>query len=214
MNDEYTLVKDITTYEYPPHMNRPGGFFGSNFFEKWIPLWQTYLGHLSDKPNVVGIEIGSLNGDMTVWASQKLVNGPGSIIYTIDIHENNYLINNIFPYANIKFINSTSYEVLRSFTHNGKTKEFLDFIYVNGSHLAIDVLSDGVLSWGLLKVGGILIFDDYEWGIHTNDETQKPKLAIDAFLQAYVGHYEIISKNWQVFLKKLERKIIYDEETK
>lgn len=38
-----------------------------------------------------------------------------------------------------------------------------DFIYVDGLHLSQDVLYDALLSFDLLKVGGILIFDDYLW---------------------------------------------------
>jgi hypothetical protein len=33
----------------------------------------------------------------------------------------------------------------------------------DGSHRARDVLEDAVLSWPLLKVGGIMLFDDYLW---------------------------------------------------
>jgi cephalosporin hydroxylase len=205
MNEQpqYTLIKDITTYEYPMHMTRPNGFFGSNFFSKWIPDWQKHLSHLMGNPNVVGIEVGTLNGDMAVWSANELVNGQGSIQYSIDINETEHLKNNISPYSNIKFIRGTSYDVLRTLTHNNQTKGFADYVYLDGSHLAIDVLSDAVLAWSLLKDGGILCLDDYGWGIHTTDEKQKPKLAIDAFLAAYVGHYEILHFGWQVFLKKL-----------
>ena len=38
-----------------------------------------------------------------------------------------------------------------------------DVIYVDGSHTARDVLQDAVLGWGLLKRGGLMIFDDYLW---------------------------------------------------
>ena len=36
-----------------------------------------------------------------------------------------------------------------------------DLIYIDGSHLAKDVLSDAILSWKLLKPSGVMIFDDY-----------------------------------------------------
>ena len=41
--------------------------------------------------------------------------------------------------------------------------ESYDFIYVDGSHTAPDVLFDAVLAFRLLKVGGVMIFDDYLW---------------------------------------------------
>lgn len=200
---EYTLVKDMTSYQYPSHITRPDGFFGSNFFEKWIPNWNNILGHLVGQPNVVGIEIGCLHGDCTVFCADTIVTGVGSIHYAIDINTNEYLENNISPYIgkNVKFIKGRSYDVLRtSFTEN-----IADYVYIDGSHLAIDVLNDAVLAWPILKPGGIIIFDDYGWGAHTTDDKQKPKLGIDAFLSAYSGHYKIIDKiGWQVYLTKLE----------
>jgi hypothetical protein len=203
---EYTLVRDITTYVYPSHIKSPGTFYGNNFFEKWIPLWKKFLGHLPDQPNVKGIEVGVLYGYCAIYCSEKIVNGNGSIHYAIDINDNEYLQNNIKLYKNIQFVKGKSYDILR---HNFEPSS-IDYIYIDGSHLAIDVLSDAVLSWSLLKDGGILIFDDYGWGVHTKDEKQKPRLAIDAFLSAYVGHYELLYKEWQVFLKKIP--YVYSEE--
>lgn len=206
---EYTLVKNMTSYVYPSHMKRPEGFFGSNFFEKWIPAWKTHLGHLSGQPNVVGIEIGTLHGDCAVFCAETFVNGPNSVHYAVDINETEYLTNNLSPYIgkNVKFIKGKSYDVLR----HDFPDQFADYIYIDGSHLAIDVINDAVLSWGILKDNGILIFDDYGWGIHTNDDKQKPKLGIDAFLAAYKGHYEVIDHGWQVYLKKLHYTYLPEE---
>jgi len=36
-----------------------------------------------------------------------------------------------------------------------------DIVYIDGSHVANDVLQDAVLVWQLVKVGGFMIFDDY-----------------------------------------------------
>ena len=200
---DYTLKRDITSYTYPSNMKRPEGFFGSNFFEKWIPDWQTHLALIAGKPNVVGVEIGVLHGDCAVFCAEKIANGENSVHYVIDINDNEFLQNNIAQLPNVKFLKGSSYEILRHLTHNGETKEFADYVYVDGSHLAIDVMQDAVLSWYILKVGGILIFDDYGWGAHTTDAKQKPKLAIDSFLSAYDGHTKVLHGGWQVFVKKL-----------
>lgn len=198
---EYTLKKSITTFEYPPHMKRPEGFFGSNFFEKWIPNWEKHLSHLAGKPNILGIEIGTLHGDCSVFCAERIANGENSLHCCIDINETEFLKNNISPYKNIQFIQGRSYDVLRN--PHIFLPETADYIYVDGSHLAMDVLTDAVLAWTLLKDNGILIFDDYGWGAHTTDEKQKPKLGIDAFLMGYTGHVELIEAGWQVFLRKL-----------
>lgn len=121
--------------------------------------------------------------------------------YAVDINETEFLKNNLGPYLgkNVQFIKGRSYDVLRK----NFSDQVADYIYIDGSHLAIDVMCDAVLAWGLLKDNGILIFDDYGWGAHTTDEKQKPKLAIDAFLTAFTGHCNVIEGGWQVFLRKL-----------
>ena len=42
-------------------------------------------------------------------------------------------------------------------------REF-DFIFVDGSHAATDVLVDVALAWRLLRVGGLMLLDDYGRG--------------------------------------------------
>ena len=65
-----------------------------------------------------------------------------------------------------------------------------------------NVLDDAVLAFKLLKQGGIMIFDDYEWNVH-QDILMMPKLAIDAFLAIYQRQYELLHKGYQVIIKKL-----------
>lgn len=71
----------------------------------------------------------------------------------------------------------------------GSTKRgTFDVIYIDGSHQGPDVLTDAVMSFQLLRVGGVMIFDDYIWSA---DETGKqdilnmPKLAVDAFMNVF-----------------------------
>lgn len=63
-----------------------------------------------------------------------------------------------------------------------------DLVYVDGSHQAPDVLSDSVMSFHLLRVGGLMIFDDYLWSMDRpgeQDVLRMPKPAIDAFLNIF-----------------------------
>ena len=84
--------------------------------------------------------------------------------------------------------------------------DYFDLIYIDGSHLAPDVLSDAIQSFPLLKVGGVMIFDDYLWRgrISKDDPLDGPKLAVDAFLNIYFRKMQIIwSPNSQVCAKKI-----------
>jgi predicted O-methyltransferase YrrM len=77
-----------------------------------------------------------------------------------------------------------------------------DIAYMDGSHRAADVYSDGVLAWPMLVPGGVMIFDDYEWA-YMPEPRSNPKLGIDAFLKAFEGRYRIVHHGFQVAVEKL-----------
>ncbi len=77
-----------------------------------------------------------------------------------------------------------------------------DIVYVDGSHRAADVYSDGVLAWPMVARDGIVIFDDYEFD-EIKDESERPKPGIDAFLAAFEGQYRLIHRAYQVAIAKL-----------
>ncbi|PZO55779.1 MAG: hypothetical protein DCF16_01505 [Alphaproteobacteria bacterium] len=71
-----------------------------------------------------------------------------------------------------------------------------DIAYVDGSHQAPDVLIDSVLAFKLLRVGGIMVFDDYLWHMEAagkQDLVNMPKLAIDAFININIRKLNIIA---------------------
>ena len=78
---------------------------------------------------------------------------------------------------------------------------YFDFIYVDGSHQAADVLCDAVVGFRLLRVGGIIAFDDYLWRephvplnlLHC------PKLAIDAFSTLHFDRLKAVFGSAQQF---------------
>jgi len=82
-----------------------------------------------------------------------------------------------------------------------------DLIYIDGSHTAADVLTDAVLSFPLLKVGGLMVFDDYLWtfGYEMHNTPLKvPKMAVDAFSNIFYDKIKIIHglPSYQFYLVK------------
>jgi predicted O-methyltransferase YrrM len=76
-----------------------------------------------------------------------------------------------------------------------KPQQF-DFISIDASHQAPDVLGDAVLAFQLLRVGGVMAFDDYLWSPTpqgTENPILLPKMAIDAFTTAYSRRLRILS---------------------
>jgi predicted O-methyltransferase YrrM len=185
---------------YPPHCNFPDSDW-ENFHKNHIPNWNTLLNELKGKKDTVGIEIGSFCGGSAVWCLENIFDKETGFLYCIDIEQTEYLKNNLAPYKNVKFIKGDSFCVLKSLNHNGKEEEFADLIYIDGSHIAKNVLEDLVLSWRMLKQNGIMVMDDYGWGYDRHDK-EKPQTAIDAFLYIYQDLYEVLHVGWQVFIKK------------
>jgi predicted O-methyltransferase YrrM len=96
--------------------------------------------------------------------------------------------------------------VLAGMFAGGKAGYF-DFIYVDGSHQAPDVLCDAILAFRLLRVNGLIAFDDYLWqerlpnGV---DPIRCPKPAIDAFTNIYCRKIKIIGAPlYQLYVQKL-----------
>ena len=77
-----------------------------------------------------------------------------------------------------------------------------DFIYVDGSHSADEVLADAVMAFGLLKKNGYMIFDDYLWMVAT-DSLDRPKMSIDAFVNMFQKHIEVKLINYQYIIQKV-----------
>lgn len=83
----------------------------------------------------------------------------------------------------------------------GVARRQFDLAYIDGSHLAADVYSDATLTWPMMRPGGIVIFDDYEWGTEA-PECERPKPGIDAFLAALGGRYQELYRGYQLVIAK------------
>jgi predicted O-methyltransferase YrrM len=76
-----------------------------------------------------------------------------------------------------------------------------DFIYIDGSHIAKDVLTDACMAWPLLKPKGLMVFDDYMWG-NPRDILHRPKPAIDAFTNIFAEEVDIVHVGYQLVVRK------------
>ena len=97
-----------------------------------------------------------------------------------------------------------SINALSELITNQKSNYF-DFIYIDGSHMASDVLSDAILSFELLKINGIMGFDDYLLKLpNSNNLLTNPKIAIDSFTNIFALRSAIFrTPNHQVYIKKI-----------
>ena len=83
-------------------------------------------------------------------------------------------------------IKSTSEIAFKQF----KQKESFDYIYIDGSHNGIDIYNDALASFNILKVGGIIIFDDIT-NIYQDIEMQ-PHDAFEKFYNLYKRKIKVL----------------------
>jgi predicted O-methyltransferase YrrM len=76
-----------------------------------------------------------------------------------------------------------------------------NFIYIDGSHKCLDVYFDAMIAWKLLKIGGIMAFDDYLF--NKGDILNTPYDAVNYFLETIKGRYILLDKGYRLFIKKI-----------
>jgi len=90
-------------------------------------------------------------------------------------------------------------EILRQLVINA-----YDFVYIDGAHDSYHVLEDSVLAFQVVKPGGLLLWDDYEWNVPglSPASFQHPRPAIDAFLHIYAEKVALVHQGYQVCIQK------------
>lgn len=176
--------------------------FTVDWFDGNIPTW-AWLFQTHDRPSWKCLEIGSFEGRSATWVLNSVKNlesitcvdtFEGSREHSKDLKYGLYerFLENIEPYKDKVIIKrGISRDVLKTLP-----KAEYDFIYVDGSHEAHDVLTDAVLAYDLLKPGGLMIFDDY------NSGWDGVKYAVNAFLHVYHPFLKPVHENYQLALMK------------
>lgn len=160
-----------------------------------VAVWQTIIEMV--KPTNI-LEVGCFEGRATTF----LIEGcPGASITCVDPWEGSVDIPPALMLGVEDRFDKNTAEALSKSSTTSLTKYKMrssqalpmllsqgrrfDFIYVDGSHTAPDVLCDAVDCFRLLREGGALIFDDYVWAMEPpgeQDLINMPKPAIDAFV--------------------------------
>ena len=80
-----------------------------------------------------------------------------------------------------------------------------DVIYVDGSHTSWDALTDIVMSFHLLKVGGLMMIDDYGGGQEDPEKLleNSPGPAVNAFCYIFERLIQIVLVDYQLHFIKL-----------
>jgi hypothetical protein len=174
---------------------------------KWV------VPELKDRPNVHILEIGSYQGRSAVWMVQNILTGPGSSIWCCDTFQGSSEHTNeqkqgIYErfLCNMSQFPSDKYVVLRGRSdnvvrHMGADKDaFFDMVYIDGDHHSHAALTDAVLSWRLLKPGGLMFFDDCGGG--DKDSLANVLTGVLCFLRCWEGQYDWIDSEYGILIRK------------
>lgn len=199
------------------------------YTKNWHNEPEKRLKHLAKfiGPPVNVLEIGVHEGRSTCWMFDNIATHPDSRLVTVDpfgyvggtsesateasrfmagvwgqrpiVREN--FFHNVAEYGErIRHFELTSDEFFKQ--HNFPPRHF-SIIVVDGGHSGPQAAKDLLHSWDLLAVGGMLVFDDYEWKGDKEWLCDGPKRAMNAFLTlippsdvrvAYKGYIVILEK--------------------
>jgi predicted O-methyltransferase YrrM len=176
--------------------------FTSDWFGRYAAYWTELFanrGWHPGEPRTV-IEIGSYEGRSALWMLENLLQHPDSLLYCVDTFHDREKPDSYWRrfeanvlgsehVGKVRVTVSASRPFLTRFVARGSKA---DFIYVDGSHRAAEVLEDLVLAFHAVRAGGVIICDDYLKGARIGDLTLgSPKLAVDAFTTIYRDRLDI-----------------------
>ena len=202
-----------------------------DFFSRNIPIWNDALAPYKGKKDLRFVEVGSLYGRSAAWLLTNILTDPSSTLMCIDLFAQSY---ESLAYCRLLDLIELSLRIPgkdrfdRQFDERmatiGATKRVIkrmedsetalrslplasyDCVYVDGSHSSRNVLTDLVLSWGILKMGGLLIIDDYTLDLFKDNPLKNPIIGINAFLSVFRDEYETVYSGPQVILRKTAHK--------
>ncbi len=183
--------------------------FTQDWFTHNIHIWKLHLQHLAGIADFKVVEIGSLQGMSACWLLDNILTHPTANITCIDLYFQEQFHGNIPKTGSgdkVIPLQGYSQKVLVTLD-----SESYDIAYIDGCHKATSALQDAILSWRVVKVGGLMIFDDYEFTYPDNPE-QNTKIGIDVFLEMFGSQLEVVHKGYQLIVKKIGNQSLGEEQ--
>lgn len=186
--------------------------FTSDWFSRHIPVWTQLLAPWMGR-EAHALEIGSYEGRSAIWLCEHVLTHAASRLTCIDLFSGDgsqdYSVaegDRLYE----RFATNIARHIGKLRVWRGESGRLLrqhpvgpayDFIYIDGSHKSWHVLEDAILSWRLLKVGGVLLFDDYMGGETSNHHY--PHLGINCFIACHQDALQIVHRGYQLAVRKV-----------
>lgn len=195
--------------------------YTEDWFQYGVHLWPHLMAHLPKHPGSRRfMEVGSFEGRSAVWLIENAMR-PEDELVCIDTWaggeehgsinmgqvERRFDSNVAKAMARVpgmrlnKIKDVSTWGIAKQMDWMGNPDSMFDFIYIDGSHQAHDVLCDAVMCWRVLRDGGVMVFDDYLWG-DPKRPLHRPKVAIDAFMNIFAPEIKLLHIGGQMAIKK------------
>lgn len=174
-------------------------FWFGRTFREFSALTLPYAG----KP-ITYVEVGTWMADSCHWMMENVLTHPESSGYGIDPYPDDFKRGSNEPtkeiaaermkgFTNWRWIYQKSQDALRSWD-SMDLGDKIDLLYLDGSHLAHDVVMDFSFAWPHLKKGSLVIFDDYGLSKRKTDGILRVDVAVEAIEKAFSPYIERVGK--------------------
>jgi methyltransferase family protein len=185
--------------------------------------FERYLLPVRGKPDARFLQIGAYVGDATVWLMENVLTDPTSLLEDVDTWQGSpddpgtdgmdfVEVERLYDKRTKVWRDQGTLEKYRMTSREyfakcvtdwgnleDRSEEF-DFIYIDASHKASEVMHDAINAAMMLRHSGLLAFDDYRW--HSGKgAAYDPGTAIDAFMSLY-GDVYVIEWDAQVWIQR------------
>lgn len=176
--------------------------------------FEKHLLPLAGKPGLRFLQLGAFTGDASVWMLENVLTGPGSTLIDVDTWEgSSESAHDRFDWGDVwqtYFVRTGEWsdERLDSFMCTSDAYfrdewagEAFDFVYVDADHTPYGALRDAVNAYEVLKVGGLIAFDDYNWADPVTHEG--PADAVNAVEACYKRRLQLLQLGPQAWFRKV-----------
>jgi tetratricopeptide (TPR) repeat protein len=208
--DLYQSKFHLERLDYEQRNQEKGYRFVNDWFSYNMAMMRQPIQRFAHQPDIQFLEIGCGDGRATCWFLEEVLIHESAGITCIDpfvedsAADQTESVEARFDHnigitgqaGKVTKLVGASAEKLRSLSSNT-----YNLIYIDGSTLASDVLTDAVLAWNLLKTNGLLVFADYSFDERNPD--YNTKLGADAFMSCFAQQISLLHRSNLAILEKL-----------
>lgn len=176
--------------------------------------FEYFLSEFKGQKGLRFLQLGVFVGHASKWLVDNILTDPTSILIDVDTWEGSPEHEETWDWEKIEqeydrtvyhcHGNVDKFRVsARDFFRTTESRIPFDFIYIDASHEAVNVMEDAVNSYRALKVGGLLAFDDYTWAHSSGSPALSPGLAIDMVKYLYAGRLMLVGLDTQAWFRKI-----------